>query len=105
MFEELCGKIVHSFPRNERIHYFRKKPLISNKGQHFFSFQLAGGAPISLFRATGVSCTNHFFGFQLARVVPLLAAGGEPSTRFPPEGFVELPTFLCSMTDENLFGK
>ena len=31
----------------------------SFKGQHLFGFQLARGAPVSLFRATGVSSTSH----------------------------------------------
>ena len=41
---------------------------------------------------------QHFFGFQLARAAPaLLEAGGKPSTRFPPEGLVELPFHARSM--------
>ena len=51
--------IFDELARNERMHYFEKKPQKLHKGQ-------------------------HFFGFQLARGAPALEAGGKPSTRFPP---------------------
>ena len=40
---------------------------------------------------------QHFFGFQLAGAAPVLEAGGKPSTRFPPEGLVELTSHARSM--------
>ena len=52
---------------------FQKKPRKLQIVQHFFSFQLAGAAPV------------------------LLEAGGKPSTRFPPEGLVELTCHAKSM--------
>ena len=40
---------------------------------------------------------QHFFKLQLARGAPVLEAGGKPSTRFPPEGLVELHFHTRSM--------
>ena len=57
---------------NERI-TSKKKPRKLQIVQHFFGFQLAGAAPV------------------------LLEAGGKPSTRFPPEGLVELTCNARSM--------
>ena len=64
-FYKLWLKNTKSRSRNERMHYFEKKPRKLYKCQ-------------------------HFFGFQLARAAPVLEAGGKPSTWFPPEGLVEL---------------
>ena len=72
IFNERSGKIIESLPCNERMHYFKKN--INNYKR------------------------STFFGFQLARAAPaLLEACGKPSTRFPPEGLVELPRVLLSM--------
>ena len=38
----------------------KKKPRKLHKCQHFFGFQLARGAPVLLFRATGESSTSHY---------------------------------------------
>ena len=37
---------------------------------------------------------QHFLGLQLAGAAPVLEAGGKPSTWFPPEGLVELPSHV-----------
>ena len=59
-FRKLCLKNTHSLPRNERTHYFQKKPQKLQICQHFFGFQLAGAAPVLLLRATAVSSTSHY---------------------------------------------
>ena len=48
-------------------------------------------------KTSKITQSQHFFGFQLARTAPVLEAGGKPSTRFPPEGLVELPCLLLSI--------
>ena len=46
---ELHDKNVHSFPRQERVHYFENH-LKKCKCQHFVGFQLARAAPILCFK-------------------------------------------------------
>ena len=57
---EVSGKNTNKLARNERMHYFEKKPQKLQKCQHFFGVQLAGAAPVLLFRAKGVSSTSHY---------------------------------------------
>ena len=59
IFHKLWPKNTRSLPRNERMNYFEKKHQKLEIAQHFFGFQLAGAAPVLLFRATGVSSTSH----------------------------------------------
>ena len=59
IFNQLCLKNTHSLPRNERMHYFKKK-------------------------TQKLQICQHFFGFQLAGAEPVCRAGGKPSIWFPP---------------------